>query len=179
MTGKMVENKEEILKDIISDYEKKGRKEQKSKERSNKRREAKNKLRRLFKIAGVCAIIVLIFRFFVIMVNSTSAFHKPEYWAIGGRLSSDYKIEGCIGNLWQIRKDSDLYYAANKRFPPTVDELYKGNYLRRGLICPASGRKYIFKEIKGRKVFCCPEPERHGVTEIWCDVKGGPPAIER
>ena len=33
MTGKMVENKEEILKDIISDYEKKERGEQRIKER--------------------------------------------------------------------------------------------------------------------------------------------------
>ncbi|MBN1526274.1 MAG: hypothetical protein JW919_01635 [Candidatus Omnitrophica bacterium] len=174
-------DREESLKKILSDYE--AREESKARQKEKARRSealaggASFALRALLFAAGVGAVIFFSVRF----MQGSGVFEKKVYWAIGRRFVTDNKIEECIGRLWDIRKAMDNYYAKYKTFPVSMEELYRDRKDAKPYTCPATGEAYIMKEAGGRKIFCCPDPKKHAgdVSEIWCDVRGGPPAIER
>jgi len=174
-------DREESLKKILSDYE--AREELKARQKEKTRRTealaggASFALRALLFAAGVGAVIF----FSASFMRGSGVFEKKVYWAVGRRDSTDYKIEECIGRLWDIRKAMDAHYARHKNFPAYMEELYQNEKGARPYTCPASGEAYMMKEAAGRNICCCPTPKKHAadVSDIWCDVRGGPPTIER
>ena len=170
--------REELLKDIISDYEMKRRRQQQMRRKQVKSEKIAESSRRIVITAGICLMILLFIRAGMIAAR-VSVLKRTDYWALGRIRESDYKIRECVGALWQVRKAADRYYGVNKRFPRSAGEIYEKDFMKRPVVCPASGERYVLKELNGRKVFCCPNPESHGVSEIWCGLKSGPPVIER
>ena len=171
--------RDDSLRDIVSDYEKRELEKSRSLEKTEQRQKKAAAAKRFLLTAGICVIIVLVMRLVVIVAEHSEGFSEPRYWVSGRHLGYNKGTEECIGNLWQIRKEVDAYYNREKRFPVSMQELYRAGLLKEKIVCPASGAEYVFVEKDGRKVFSCPNPGRHGVSGLWCNVKGGAPQIEK
>jgi hypothetical protein len=171
--------RDDSLRDIVSDYERKELEKSQSLERAEKRQKEVSAAKKLLLPAGICVIVVLVMRLVVIMAEHSEAFSEPRYWVTGRHLGYSKGTEECIGNLWQIRKETDAYYNKEKRFPVSMQELYRAGLFKEKIVCPASGAEYVFMEKDGKKVFSCPNPGRHGVLGLWCKVKGDAPQIEK
>ena len=59
--------------------------------------------------------------------------------------------------------------------------MYDGGYLKRGFVCPASNKEYIFDIKDNKRVFVCPDPAAHSddIINVYCNVRNSPPVIER
>ena len=172
-------DREDELKKIVADYdarEQKGAREAKKTEREAAVKSTTSSAARMvLYTAAVAAVIFLCAR----VMQGVGVFEKKSFWAAGKMLSTDYKIEECVGRMWDIRKSIDAYYSSHRRFPISMEELYKDRSGIKPYVCPASGKPYIMKAMPGKRIFMCPNPADHDVTEIWCDVTSGPPTIER
>ena len=178
MENNPVPDRKELLEGIISEYEKKERAARAEKRKAASRQRSGQLARKMFVRVGVLAILVLALRLVWIVYAETGLAEKPR-WAEGVRLKSDYKINECIYMIWRMRSASDYFYMNHGRFPASMDELYGEGLLARDVVCPATGRPYVMGELNGKKVFRCPDPEEHGVKEVWCDVRTGPPVVDR
>ncbi len=139
------------------------------------------KVRKLLTVFGVGISIVLSLYLLVLVFGKSSPFKSPEPWAIGERFASDYKIDGCILHLWQLKRAVDLYYSDHKIFPKNIEQLSGGGYIKKGFVCPASKKEYIFTLKDNKSVFVCPDPRMHNqdIIDIYCSVINSPPVIER
>lgn len=171
--------RDDSLKDIVSDYEKKEIEKSRSLEKVEEKQKEALAAKKLLLPAGVCIIVILVLRLVVIVAEHSEVFTEPRYWVSGRHLGYNKSTEECIGRLWQIRKATDLYYGANKRFPRSMEELYQAGLFREKMVCPASGEEYVFEKKENEEVFSCPNPSKHGVSGLWCNVKGDAPQIEK
>ncbi|MFH1878585.1 MAG: hypothetical protein ABH883_07255 [Candidatus Omnitrophota bacterium] len=170
---------EEILENIITDFESQKEKAGKKIKQVRKGIARAKILRSLFYAAGLFCIIILAVHTGYMSAKYAGILEKARLWYSGVEKAGDYKLAECAGNMWEVRRAVDSFYARNRRFPVVGDDMYRKEYMPKGITCPASGEKYILKNKDGKVVFCCPNPEKHGVSEIWCDVKSGAPVVER
>lgn len=178
----MAEEKRErdkILDDIIADYEKGERSGAEAGKAAARDAGVENDLTVIARSVAAIAVLVACVFFSVALMNQAGFFAQKRFWAIGERRDTDFKIDGCIGNLWAVRSDADAYYASHHRFPSGLDELYGADASRKRPVCPATGAAYATKRVGESVIVCCPNPGKHGVAMLWCDIKGGPPVIER
>ncbi len=181
MKGK---DREEVLQEIISEYCDKhdgGKGKEKTGKGSPENERASLSKKIIFIV--LCLIAIAITGRLVIDVIGkvgSALFKEPQYLAVGKRYGDDEGINRCVANLWKIRKAADLYRGDKKVFPSSMEDLYAGSYISRKVVCPVCGEPYIFKSKDGRIVFCCPEPGRHDVAELYGDLKSSSmPVIER
>lgn len=174
-------NRDDELKEIFSDFKRKKEESSQREEVENKKLLFSSKTRKLWTIFGAGLCVFLSFYLMVLVFGKSSPFKSPEPWAIGDRFPEDHKIDGCILRLWQIKRSIDLYYSENDYFPETMEQLYTGEYLKRGFVCPASNKEYVFVTKDNTKVFACPDSgaHNHGIISIYCRVVNSPPVIER
>ncbi|MFH1458809.1 MAG: hypothetical protein ABIG64_00345 [Candidatus Omnitrophota bacterium] len=175
-------NIDQELKNIFSDFKSKKQAEAQEEIIEQKKSSAVNlKGRRISLIVGLMIITVLVFSLCGKLFSRSSPLRTPQPWARGERSEFDIKIDGCLLNLWRLRKALDLFYADQGKFPQEMDELVKGRYLNKELICPVSKKAYIFKERDDVRVYACPSPYEHNteITEIYCNVINSPPVIVR
>lgn len=167
------------LEDIIFDYNKEEDVQKKAKIKIRKRYEIKEKvifyMHRMVLFLSFAAIIYI----FALAFSQQQEISRKPLWVMGMQRSSDYKLTGCIANLWKARDAIDRFYATNKRFPQQLTELYEGGFLSGRLECPASRQEYKINVISGRRIITCPDPAQHGISRVWLDVTSGPPRIER
>ncbi|MFH1062225.1 MAG: hypothetical protein V1747_04975 [Candidatus Omnitrophota bacterium] len=174
-------NRDDELKEIFSDFKQKKQESSQAEKIESKKLLFSTKTRKFFIVLGLGICLSLSFYLLVLVFGKSSPFQSPEPWAIGQRFPSDNKIDGCIFRLWQIKRSVDLYYSENKSFPENMEQLYDGEYLKRGFVCPACNKEYIFVTKDNKKVFACPEPHAHNhdIISIYCRVINSPPVIER
>lgn len=174
-------NRDEELREIFADFKKKKQESVIDEEQENSKVFSSQKIRKLITVFGAGLSLVLCFYLFVIVFGKSSPFKSPEPWAIGQKYATDYKIDGCIFRLWQLKRSIDLYYSENKRFPETMKQLYDGGYLKSVFVCPASNKEYVFDVKNNKRVFACPNPGAHSedIISIYCNVINSPPIIER
>jgi hypothetical protein len=60
-----------------------------------------------------------------------------------------------------------------------MEELYQAGLFKEKIVCPASGKEYVFEKREGKEVFSCPNPGKHRVSGLWCNVEGDAPQIEK
>lgn len=172
-------DREKRLKGILSDYEKFVMNEESMKKASSQKDAVKERTFFVFKAAMALIAAAAVLFITAGAVKESGLLKKKHYWAIGQTFDSDYMIQDCIKTLWQLRSAIDAFYANNMRFPDSLNELYANGKISKHYACPASDSEYVMVIKNGRAVFCCPNPDKHDVTSIWCDVKSGPPTIER
>jgi len=172
-------NKE--MEEIFADFKQKKQKAILSEENKKNNIFHSKKVRKFCVVFGAGISAILFFYLLVLVFGQNSPFTSPEPWAIGQRFATDYKIDGCIFRLWQVKRSIDLYYSENKVFPESMQQLYDGGYLKSRFVCPASNKEYVFTIKNNQKVFACPEPEAHNqdIISIYCKVINSPPVIER
>ena len=173
--------RDEELQGIFTDFGKKKQQEKKLEEKDTTKRLLSLKARGIITFCGIFLSVILLFNLAGKIFDEKSPLRTPRPWAVGKRMDSDYKINGCIFRLWRIRKAIDMYYADTKKFPDNMQQLYESGYLKKKVVCPASQEEYVFK-IKGLKpVFSCPLPHAHNndIISIYCNVISSPPIIER
>jgi len=167
-------NRDDLLKDIVSDYEGRQEEHQEEKEKREHRQGSSAVRRKVLIFSGVLLIVILTMRLIFIITADSGIYQEPRYWAVGRWRSSDPRMNECLSNMWQMRRAADRYYAANKKFPSTAEVITE-----KESVCPSSGKPYSVKNREGRAVFYCPTPEKHGVDEVWCAVRTGPPVVEK
>ena len=170
--------KEEFLKGIVSEYEKREKEKESTLEGKVKRERGKNAFKSSSAAVALVVTALLMLRLAIVIVAHSEVFSEPRYWAGGRSAGYDKKTEECIGRMWQIREAVDRHYNVNKRFPETLEELEKTGLLsKKDLACPATDRKYVIEVKEGVKVFACPDPGAHGFSGLRCRVKGGAPEV--
>jgi hypothetical protein len=170
--------KEEFLKKIVSDYEKREKEKESTLERKLKRGHGENSFKSSSAVVALVVMALLMLRITIIIAAHSGVFSEPRYWAGGRHAEYDKNTEECIGRMWQIRKAVDRHYNVNKRFPGSIEELGKSGLLsEKDLACPATGRKYLIEVKEGVEVFACPNPGTHGFSDLRCRLKGGAPEI--
>jgi len=174
-------NRDEEIQEIFSDFNKRKQQEHQQEEKEKTKGRIFLKIRGIITLCGVFLSVILLFNLIGKISGEKSPFRTPRPWAIGKRMDSDYKIDGCIFRLWRIRKAVDMYYADHKRFPENMQQLYECGYLRKKIVCPASQKEYIFEKKGMKTVFSCPVPQAHqgDIISIYCNVVSSPPIIER
>jgi len=159
-------------------YQKKAEERQAQKDFENKKN-TKNRIRKFLSRLGIFIIVILSVRLVVVVLTESPLMKKPDYWVVGVKDTSSYKITECISRMWKIRSAMDSYYQKKSTYPSEIEDLYGQGFLSEKVVCPVSGKKYIFKQINNTLVFCCPNPVLHNVKELWAHVNSGPPAVER
>jgi len=123
--------------------------------------------------------IFLVLRLFFILTSSTMFSRDNKNWAQGVVETTDYKIDKCIFNLWLLRKGIDLYYVTFKDYPDSPEYIYKEGFIVNRLLCPVTKKAYVSVVVNGKRAFSCPNPEKHGVKELYLHLEEGPPIINR
>jgi hypothetical protein len=173
------EDRQKIVEGIISEYLSKESEESGCSERNAAKRTRIGRFLFYFRIAGSLTIMALLC-FLIFSMGFVRGFSVgKEYWAIGKTGKLDAKTEECLGRMWHVRRAVDAYYAENKAYPDVVEMLYGNGFSGKDAVCPSGKKKYVFRKRGDRAVFECPDPGKHGLSAIWCDVKGGPPVIEK
>lgn len=80
---------------------------------------------------------------------STFAVSAPARPLYAGTVRLNETGEACIGQLWQMVADKS-----------------EGRPTRTAIVCPGSGRQYIFTQFQGVTTITCPDPTRHGAMSI-------------
>ncbi len=176
-----IKSRDEEIQEIFSDFRRRKQQESQQEEKDKTKSSIFLKIRGVITLCGVFFSVILLFNLIGKVSGEKSPFRTPRPWAVGERLNSDYKIDGCIFRLWRIRKAVDMYYADYKRFPENMQQLYESGYLKKKIVCPASQKEYIFEKRGMKTVFSCPVPQAHqgDIISIYCDVVSSPPIIER
>ncbi len=104
----------------------------------------------------------------------------PEIlWFSGSAGEADNTLQECIGTFWSIRREINVYYADNRRFPENLEDILGSGRLKDFPRCRQSGRRYVVDKEEGRSIVSCPDPDTHGVKKVWMDLRQGPPRVER
>ena len=172
-------DRKEKLAHIVHDFDKKRSEQLCSEDRVLRNLRRLRAVKIVFAGLGAGAAVILFFYLGTFLLGKNPFIKKNYSWVIGFRETEDYRLQGCLFNMWQVRKAVDLYYAQYDEFPSDTDALYTEGFLAKKIVCPATHRRYIVKQGPEGDVFCCPNPSEHGVREIWADVAAGSPAIER
>ncbi len=173
--------RDDEIQEIFSDFSKRKQQEHQQEEEDRTRNRISLQIRGVITLGGVFLSVILLFNLMGKISGEKNPLRAPRPWAIGKRMDSDYKIDGCIFRLWRIRKAVDLYYADYKKFPENMQQLYENGYLKKKIVCPASQQEYIFEKKGMKTVFSCPVPHAHqgDIISIYCNVVSSPPIIER
>ena len=169
----------EELKDIVNDFKGEKKEQAAAKNKAIHKREVGRKIRIISKTLLFLLVGTLIgynMLYFVVTKKEHSSY---QYWALGKRVTADYKLNECVFKLWQIRKSVDLYYVANGAYPKTIEELSREKFFNINLSCPVSKKQYITKKIGGREVIACPNPQEQNIEEVYVQINSGPPIIVR
>lgn len=172
-------DRNEELKGIIDDFRGEKKEQAAAKNKAIHKREVKRKLRIVSKALLFLLVVTLAAYNILYFAAAKKKYSSYQYWALGKRGTTDYKLNECIFKLWQIRKSIDLYYAAIGVYPKTIEELSREKFFNINFSCPVSKKQYITKKIGGREVVACPNPQEHNIEEVYIQVNGGPPVIVR
>ena len=172
-------DREKALAHIIDDFDKKQKDQHSLEEQALRTVHRQNVARRVLRGCGICFIVILVFYLGMSLIVKKPFIENNYSWLVGSRTLQDYRREGCLFHLWQVRKAIDLYYAQHNEFPSDTDPLYSEGFLAQKIVCPATGARYIIKPGPNGNIFCCPNPAEHGVSQIGAGVAAGSPVIER
>ncbi|MCX5782235.1 MAG: hypothetical protein NT145_05975 [Elusimicrobia bacterium] len=175
--------REDTVRDILKDFDARRKKQEEDIHLAALKKRKKEFLVRTAAAVGVFVVAALMTYMAYLTVRQSRLFQGPRYWALGRPAHEDPKMNLCIGNLWKIRRAVDIYYTSHGNFPDSMDAIYKDGqivvkYLSPFLVCPGSGKEYVFKELDGKNIFCCPSPETHGVRDIFVEVRSGAPVVK-
>ena len=167
------------LASIIDDFDKRQSDQRSKDEKASRKTRGQNAARKVFSVIGVCVIVILAVNSGISFLGKKPFISKHYPWIVGLKASQGYRLEDCLFRMWQVRKAIDLYYAQHNDFSSAADALYREGFLAQKIVCPATGSRYSIKQGANGDIFCCPNPSEHGVKDIWADVAGGAPVVER
>ena len=102
--------------------------------------------RRLATAVALCLFSVVVMS---ASAPSTFAASTPTPPLHAGTVKLDASANACIATLWRL-------IAANSEGLPSQP----------GIVCPASGKPYVYTQFQGITTISCPDPSRHGAVSI-------------
>jgi hypothetical protein len=85
-------------------------------------------------------------------------------------------LNGCLRELWRIRKKLDEHVARGGRLPASLNGLLDG----RTPYCPSCGQPYLYRRLDATHyIVLCPQPELHLVGEVHVDSGSAPTILDR
>ncbi|MEI6845517.1 MAG: hypothetical protein WCK36_00555, partial [Candidatus Firestonebacteria bacterium] len=131
--GKKSEEKDlsKELSDVLSDFDKIEAEKDKSNEVAVGKKHTKEELRKYGNWIVLLLLLIIVGWLFVVIYQEKKNVdvQKKPLWVIGTKKAVNEKTQGCIANLWKMRQVIDNFYARNRIFPASLEEIYKGGYL--------------------------------------------------
>ncbi len=171
-------NREDIVSEILKDFEHKEDSEQKEVEVKEKRAESQFLFRAVFYKLFVFFLIIISVVAGSVLLKERRIFSSKAYWITGKEFRGNRWSNKEVKEFWEIRKMTDKYYSDKKYFPESLRSLYEEGYFKKELVCSATKKPYIEKQFNEEKVVCCPDSNSYSVSELCIYLKSGPPFID-
>jgi hypothetical protein len=125
---------------------------------NTRNRDAKKRMHGRLWSAFLWSILIFCVSLMAIQIPKVISCFKEEKPIRIGTYSTDEDTDQCIRNLWSISKS-----------------LQEGEMPNEKTTCPISNKPYKKGTEGGNPILCCPNPEKHGFTEIRVSKKNPVP----